>query len=398
MMNVGQQLEVSGSLYRGGTSRGAVIHLSDLPADAALRDEVILAIYGSPDARQIDGIGGAHPLTSKVALVRPSTRADCDVDYIFGQVHITEARIDYIGTCGNMISAVAAFAVDEDLVPAVEPATLIRIHDVNTATVVLATVRVAKGRAMVDGSTRIAGVSGTGSPIELDYSRAVGTVGRGVLPTGSTSDRLVLDDGTSLEVSMVDCGTAPVFVRAADLGLRGDESPAELEASASLIDTVAEVRGRAATLIGLAPDWRSANLLTPGVPKIYIVAPRHDNGSDPHAAHLLGRGFSMGRAHNAYAVSAAVATAVAVKIPGTLPAAVASPSIGDLVTIHTPEGSLDLIVDVKSSERTPHVERVSVVRTARRVASGTFLVPLTRIAATSIASPVPSPPSNVKAM
>ena len=186
------------AIVRGGTSKGVFIMRNELPADPALRDKAILAIYGSPDLRQIDGLGGADTLTSKLAIIGPPTREGADVDYTFGQVSITDPFVDYGGNCGNISSAVGPFAIDMGLVEPVEPVTTVRIHMTNTGSILAAQVPVRNGKAAVEGDFAIDGVPGTGARITLDWSDVVGGITGRLLPTGSPKDVIeALADSTA---------------------------------------------------------------------------------------------------------------------------------------------------------------------------------------------------------
>jgi 2-methylaconitate cis-trans-isomerase PrpF len=182
------------AIVRGGTSKGVFIMMNEYPEDPAKRDAVILAVYGSPDVRQIDGLGGADPLTSKHAIISPSTRPDADVDYTFAQVSIDKAFVDYRGNCGNISSAVGPFAIDEGMVAAVEPITTVRIRMTNCDRILLAQVPVKDGKAMVDGDYAIDGVPGTGAKIAMDWSAAVGAITGKLLPTGNAKDTIEVDE------------------------------------------------------------------------------------------------------------------------------------------------------------------------------------------------------------
>lgn len=186
------------AIVRGGTSKGVFIMRNELPADPALRDKAILAIYGSPDLRQIDGLGGADTLTSKLAIIGPPTREGADVDCTFGQVSITDPFVDYGGNCGNISSAVGPFAIDMGLVEPVEPVTTVRIHMTNTGRILTAQVPVRNGKAAVEGDFAIDGVPGTGARITLDWSDVVGGITGRLLPTGSPKDVIeALADSTA---------------------------------------------------------------------------------------------------------------------------------------------------------------------------------------------------------
>lgn len=211
-------------IMRGGTSKAIFLKKNDLPTDQKLRDKIILAIFGSPDVRQIDGLGGADPLTSKLAIIGPSTRPDADVEYTFAQVSFTDAYVDYSGNCGNISSAVAPFAIDESIVAATEPVTRVRIYNTNTGKMLYSDVQVKDGKARVTGDCKIDGVPGTGAEILMDFASTAGAATGKLLPTGNVTDFIETSHG-KLEVSMVDCANPCVFVRAKDIGMKGTESP-----------------------------------------------------------------------------------------------------------------------------------------------------------------------------
>jgi 2-methylaconitate cis-trans-isomerase PrpF len=378
----GDQLAIPSVLMRGGTSRGAFLRAEDLPRDPGLRDRVILAIYGSPDARQIDGIGGATSLTSKVALVSRSSRKDADVDYLFGQVRVDEPLVDYSGNCGNMLAAVGPFAVDEGLVPACEPRTRVRIHNVNTGQIVLADVPTVAGKAQTAGATTIAGVPGTGASIMLDFANAGGTLGRGLLPTGLPCEEIGVPDGRSYTVSIVDAGNPVVFVAANDLSLKVDALLGD-SFDCDLLETLEAIRGVAAVRLGLVEKAARAAGESPAIPKVYLVHEPVDfvdrfgrlvPGSE---LTLVARGLSMGRPHAAYAITVAVCTATAACIPGTVVAVRARRNSGEHdVRIGHPSGITPVEVEVDATLREdPELVRARVERTARRLMAGVSYVP-----------------------
>lgn len=237
------------SIMRGGTSKGVFLLETDLPKDKELRDKMILQIYGSPDLRQIDGLGGADSLTSKVAIIGPSTREDADVDYTFGQVSITDAFVDYGGNCGNISSAVGPFAIDHGMVAPVEPVTKVRIHMTNTGRILTAEVPVYKGKAKVEGDFSIDGVPGTGAKIVMDWSDSVGGITGSLLPTGKAKD-VIEAGGAKYTVSIVDAGNTVVFINAADLGITGVETPVQIDENGPLMERIEEIRGKACQMIG----------------------------------------------------------------------------------------------------------------------------------------------------
>lgn len=370
-------------IMRGGTSKGVFLLENDLPRDPRVRDRVILAIFGSPDPRQIDGLGGADSLTSKVAIIGPSSRPDADVDYTFGQVSITSPLVDYRGNCGNISSAVGPFAVDEGLVKAVEPVTAVRIFNTNTRKIIVAEVPVKDGKAAVKGDLAIDGVPGTGARITLNFLDAGGAVTGKLLPTGRVRDEVVLGDGTRLEVSLVDAANPVVFFRAADLGLSGVELPDEVNGNPQLLSRIEEIRCLAAEMLGLA-GRQEATAKSPAVPKIIFVSPpRTYRASDGRLIEegqvsLVARAMSMQKMHRAFAVTGGICTAVAARLAGTVVHEVFRPAAGDekVVRVGHPSGTMEFEVDVTyGADGTPRLEKAAVARTARRIMEGYVYVP-----------------------
>ncbi len=302
------------SIMRGGTSKGVFLLETDLPKDKELRDKMILQIYGSPDLRQIDGLGGADSLTSKVAIIGPSTREDADVDYTFGQVSITDAFVDYGGNCGNISSAVGPFAIDHGMVAPVEPVTKVRIHMTNTGRILTAEVPVYKGKAKVEGDFSIDGVPGTGAKIVMDWSDSVGGITGSLLPTGKAKD-VIEAGGAKYTVSIVDAGNTVVFINAADLGITGVETPVQIDENGPLMERIEEIRGKACQMIGLVKDWREAKKVTPYQPFFAMVSKPSDhkcfNGVQIGAedVDVVSRLTFMLKMHKAYPITGTVATA-----------------------------------------------------------------------------------------
>lgn len=212
-------------IMRSGTSKGIYLLSNDLPEDPEPRDKVILSIFGSPDSRQIDGLGGADPLTSKLAIISVSDREDADIDYTFGQVEIKKPYVDYSSNCGNISAGVGPFAIQQGLVRAVEPVTTVRIYNTNTKKVFVAEVPVKNGKPQVKGGYKVDGVPGTGARIGINMAGTIGAKTGRLLPTGNAMDTLDIKGFGLLPVSMLDAGSPMVFVRAKDLGLKGTESP-----------------------------------------------------------------------------------------------------------------------------------------------------------------------------
>jgi methylitaconate Delta-isomerase len=235
-------------IMRGGTSRGLFVRESDMPADAVARDRMILALFGTPDRRQIDGLGGADVLTSKFAMIGPPSRSDADVDYTFVQVGIGNPTLDYNGNCGNISAAVGPFSIEEGFVRVVEPITRVRIHNTNTGTVFTAEVPVVDGQPAVEGDAVVAGVPGTGASIMLDYSRTVGAVTGRFFPTGHVRDTIDVPGVGAIDVTLADVANPVAYVKASDLGLSGTESPEGLDANRELNALLEWIRCQAAVM------------------------------------------------------------------------------------------------------------------------------------------------------
>lgn len=366
---------------RGGTSRGAFLLREDLPADQGTLDSVVLSVYGSPDTRQINGLGGGDPLTSKVAVIAPSDRPDADVDYTFGQVGIEVGEVFWTGNCGNMSSAVGPFAIWRGLVSPVEPTTTVRIFNTNTNKVLTAEVQVRDGWVQEDGGTEIAGVPGTGSPILLDFGDCAGAMTGKLLPTGNRRDHVILGDGSEVSISIVDATTAFVFVGADDMRMTGTELPAEIDADPALLGRLEEVRSHAATLLGLVTEGQVAAQVSPSVPRVVVVSPPSDyrrvDGTEVagDSVAVVGRQLAMQRTHKTFAVTGTLCTAVAAAIPGTVVNAVARPTRTGSFDIGHPRGIVSAEVEVDDDGGDVLIRRASLVRTARIIMDGHAHVP-----------------------
>ena len=379
------QRRVRAVFVRGGTSRALVFHRRDLPELREAWDAIFLAALGSPDpyGRQLDGLGGGISSLSKVAVVGPSSRPGADVDYTFGQVEVTRAAVDYRGNCGNISSAIGPFAIDEALVPAREPNTVVRIHNTNTQKVIHAHVPVESGQAAVRGNFALDGVPGTGARIALDFLDPGGAVTGRLLPTGRAQDLLEVPELGSVSASLVDATNPMVFVRAQDLGLDGTERPEDLDGRPGLPARLEAIRAAAAVRMGLARTPEEASRTSTAVPKIAIVAPpaayRTLAGAtvESHAVDLVARIVSMGKVHRAFALTGAMCLAVAARIPGTLPheAGALGGGAGD-VRIGHPSGVLPIDSAIAAGpDGAPVAQTVTVYRTARRLMEGFVLVP-----------------------
>jgi 2-methylaconitate cis-trans-isomerase PrpF len=375
------------SLYRGGTSRGALILENDLPYPREIRDRILLRIFGSPDSRQIDGLGGATSLTSKALLVGPAEKPDLDVRMTFAQVGVKAPVVDWGGNCGNMTAAVAPFAIEAGLVEPREPTTLVRIFSVNTGLEVHAHVPVRDGQVQTEGDFVIAGVPRPGARIDLDWLRPGGAATGRVLPTGQRIDRVELSDGRQLDISVVDAANPVAFCEAGALGLIGTELPPEIESKPDVCRALEEIRSIAAEKIGIVPDRETATTTSPGLPKVAFVAPAQDyrtsDGVDVSVGEhdLQGRLMSMQTAHRSYGGAAAICTAVASRIDGTVVERCRKTGADDpeFVRIAHPSGVMDVRVEMESSGGNHEVLSARIGRTARRIMSGVAYVPASLI-------------------
>lgn len=324
-------------LMRGGTSKGPFFLASDLPADAAERDDVLMRVMGTPDPRQINGIGGAHPLTSKVAVVSPSTHPDTDVDYLFLQVGVGEAFVTDKQNCGNMLAGVGPFAVERGLVPVAGERTDVRIRLVNTGETATATFSTPGGHVAYAEPILLSFASPTGKPL---------------LPTGN-----VVDVFDGLEATCIDNGMPTVVMRAVDLGVSGYESPAELEANKTLTTCIAAIRKQALAAMGLGD--------APSLPKISLLAAPRDGGT------VSTRTFIPVRVHEAIGVLGAVSVATALLLPGAVGAELAR--VDGPIRLEHPTGSVDVSVelDPEAPADRPRTRSAGLVRTARKLFEGT---------------------------
>lgn len=374
-------------IVRGGTSKGVFFRENDLLAPGPERDAFILRAFGSPDLRQIDGLGGANSLTSKVAIVGASARADADVDYTFGQVSFAASVIDWRGNCGNLSSAAGLFAVDMAMTKAAEPFTTVRIYNTNTNKIIRAKVPVKAGKTLSDGDYVIPGVPGSGAKITLDFLDPVGTVTHKLLPTGKVTDVVDLGEKGCFEVSMVDAGNPTVFLKAEQLGLRGTELPTEVEAMPAVLALIEEIRSIMAERSGIVADRAEATALSPAIPKIGFVSPAADFVNPDgvmirkEEMDLVGRLCSMQKMHRAYMVTGGVATGAAARIKGSVVWQMLSEAgrCKESVNIGHPYGIMDVDVHLRHDGNAGYdesfVESVGIGRTARMILEGRVYVP-----------------------
>ena len=336
---------------RGGTSKGLYFLADDLPADSAERVDLLLRVMGSPDPRQIDGVGGAHPLTSKVAVVAPSALPGIDIDYLFLQVMVDKAIVTDKQNCGNILAGIGPFAVERGLVPARGDQTSVRIRMVNTDGIVTATFPTPGGRPRYDGDTAIDGVPGTAAAVVLDFEDS-GAAG-GVFPTGNVTDVF-----GGVPVTCVDNGMPVVVVAAASFGKTGQETVAELEGDEELNKRVQDLRLEAGKAMGLGDVSGTT------VPKISLVAP------PAHGGTISTRTFIPVRVHESIGVLGAVSVGTAIVVPGAVGHDLAVLGGGSRLSVEHPSGALQVEVELDTSVTPPKVIRSGVVRTARKLFDG----------------------------
>jgi 4-oxalomesaconate tautomerase len=355
------QTAIPCTVMRGGTSKGLYFLKSDLPADEATRDAVLLAAMGSPDLRQIDGMGGAHPLTSKVAVVSPPSRPDADVDYLFLQVVVDEARVDPGQNCGNLLAGIGPFAIEQGLFPSRDGVTEVRIHMLNTGAVAVAAIQTPGGVVRYDGEARIDGVPGTAAPIPTDFMDVAGSTCGALLPTGNARDVV-----EGIEVTCIDNGMPVVVMRAADFGKTGYETPEALEADSALKARVERVRLAVGPLMNLGDVARKT------VPKMCLVA------APQHGGIICTRNFIPHRVHEAIGVLGAVSVATACVVPGSVAAEVAG--IADVTSVKSlevehPTGFFTVEMEITLEDGAVKVHRSALLRTARKLMRGEVYVP-----------------------
>ena len=346
---------------RGGTSKGLYFLARDLPADSAERDDLLLRVMGSPDPRQIDGVGGAHPLTSKVAVLAPSAVPGVDVDYLFLQVMVDKAIVTDKQNCGNILAGVGPFAVERGLVPARGDQTSVRIRMVNTDGIVTATFPTPGGRPRYDGDTVIDGVPGTAAAVVLEFEASPagdhGDAASSVFPTGNVTDVF-----GGIPVTCVDNGMPVVVVAAASFGKTGYEPVAELEGDEDLNKRVQELRLEAGKAMGLGDVSGTT------VPKISLVAP------PAHGGTISTRTFIPVRVHESIGVLGAVSVGTAIVVPGAVGHDLAVLDGGSRLSVEHPSGALQVEIELDATTTPPKVIRSGVVRTARKLFDG-FVFP-----------------------
>ncbi|MBD1381091.1 2-methylaconitate cis-trans isomerase PrpF family protein [Metabacillus arenae] len=354
-------------VMRGGTSKGVFLNFENMPADRLLWDDFLLDIMGSPDRRQIDGLGGANSLTSKAAIIKKSDLEKIDVEYTFAQISIENQLVDYKGNCGNISSAVGPYAIGQGLVRAIEPITTVRIYNTNTKKVIIAEVEVENGKVKTDGKCSIPGVPGTGSPIYLSFTNAEGAVSGKVFPTGNSIDAIQTSSG-HINVSIIDVANPLVFVHAPDVGLIGSELPHEF--TQEKLTELEEIRSIAAEMCKFAPK-EDATKKSPAVPKMTIISPPMDYmdvmGVERKASDMdcTVRMMSMQKPHQALAITGAICTTAGAFLNNTILSEIITVN-QEVVRLAHPAGIMQTKVDLIAG----HINAIKVARTARTILEG----------------------------
>ena len=349
------------TLMRGGTSKGLFFHERDLPANRELRDRVLLAAMGSPDVRQIDGVGGAHPLTSKIAVIRASSVAHADVDYLFLQVVVDKAEVSDSQNCGNILAGVGPWAIENGLVPVAGEVTPVRIHMLNTQSIAVAYVSTPGGAVEYEGEARIDGVPGSAAAIPLEFLDVAGSSCGALLPTVAAVDQV-----NGVCVTCIDNGMPVVVLRAADFGLSGEETPEQLESNAELKSKIEAIR------LAVGPRMNLGDVTKKTVPKMCLVAPPKQGGA------ISTRTFIPHRVHESIGVLGAVSVATACMTPGSVAAQIAQLPGGGAtqrIDVEHPTGFFTVDMEVTVAAGRVEVRRSALLRTARKLMSGEVFVP-----------------------
>ncbi|MBZ8132388.1 2-methylaconitate cis-trans isomerase PrpF family protein [Afifella sp. IM 167] len=371
-------------IMRGGTSKAVFLKEADLPQDEDARRRLILRVFGSPDRRQIDGLGGADPLTSKLAIIGPppADRPEAQLTYTFGQVEIDTPEIDWRSLCGNISSAVGAYAIEEGMVAPSQPLTRVTVFNTNLGRLLSVEVPITDGHPAERGDYVVPGVPGSGARISVDFADTAGAATGALLPTGNPVDRLDVPGIGSIEASLVDIGNAHVFVRARDLGLKGTETAAEIDQDTALRARLEAIRGAGAERMGMIAEAAQSRRDSPATPILGVVSEPADYRNDiagttvrAHEVDLVSRLQFMQQTHKTYAGTSTVCTGVASRIPGTLVHQVARQRNEPSLRIGHPAGVIETETVVEPVAGGFSVHRATLGRTARRILEGTVYVP-----------------------
>lgn len=349
-------------VMRGGTSKGLYFQAEDLPTDKKTRDAVLLSAMGSPDAREIDGMGGGHPLTSKVAVIKKSGRPEIDIDYLFLQVWPDRAEVSDQQNCGNILAGVAPFAIETGLIKAEDGITSVRIWMENTESVATAHVQTPVGHVRYDGDARIDGVPNSHAPINIDFEDVAGSSCGSLLPTGNA-----IDEVNGVRVTCIDNGMPVVCLNASDFGLTGDETPAQIEANSQVRERIEAIR------LAVGPMMNLGDVANKTVPKMSLLSPAKSGGA------ISTRTLIPHRVHEAIGVLGAVSVATACLVPGSIANEIANLKSNDegatLVEVEHPTGFFTVSMNVQIIDGAVEVKKSALLRTARLLMRGQVYVP-----------------------
>ncbi|BAZ81273.1 4-oxalomesaconate tautomerase [Sphaerospermopsis kisseleviana CS-549] len=353
------QIGIPCLFMRGGTSRGPYFIKQDLPSDEISRNNVLLAVMGSPDERQINGIGGGTTLTSKVAILSPSQHLWADVDYLFAQVNVLQPKVDFAPSCGNILAGVGPAAIERNLVAAVDGKTTVKIHAVNTGSLIEAVVCTPGGQVTYEGNTVIDGVPGSAAPILLNFMKIVGSKTGKLLPTGYTSEEI-----EGVQVTCIDVAVPMAIAQAQAFGKTGYETKTELDADTAFLQKIEVIRRLAGERMGLG------NVANSVIPKFAIIAPPRQGGS------ITSRYFVPDTCHAAHAVTGAICVASSTLLPGSVADGIAkvTDSQQQNIIIEHPSGKLEISLVIHQEGSEIVIERAGVIRTARLLFSGNVYV------------------------
>ncbi len=379
----GEQTEIRCVQLRGGTSKGLYLRPEDLPPEGPARDGLLSRLEGAPDVLEIDGLGGSRPITSKIGIVSKSTRKDADVDYTFAQVDINSNVVIYSANCGNISSGVGPFAIDEGIVKATEGMTQVRIYNTNTHSVIIAQVPVKDGKAAVDGDYSVPGIPGTGAEIAMNWAGTVGAKTGKLLPTGNPTDKIKLESGKEIEISIVDAANPMVFGHAEDFGISGSELVDAINNNTDFINLVKEVRGKGAALIGMCKDWKQVDTESPGLPIFAALAAPADyktiNGDTAKASDLDARVrvVFMNQLHESVPGTGSICLTAASRVKDSVVEKVSAKRDAAKFLIGHPSGVTPGRVKSSETKDAPfvHFDELGFSRTARRLMSCTALIP-----------------------
>lgn len=383
------QTRIPAVYMRGGTSKGVFFRADSLPSDPAERDRILLRVIGSPDPyeKQTDGMGGATSSTSKVVLVGPSSRPDCDVDYLFGAVSIDKPVIDWSGNCGNLTSAVGPFAIAQGLVDTpVDGTATVRIWQANINARIIAHVPVKNGEVEEDGDFALDGVTFPAAEIRIEFLDPGGSddgdeLSDGMFPTGNVVDTIDVPGYGTYRLTLINAGNPAIFISAEDLGLKGSEMQRDINDDAALLAKCEAIRAHAAMRMGLARTPQEVTELRPHTPKLAFVSlPRAYTASsgkqvEPAMVDINARILSMGKLHHAMTGTGAVAIAVAAAIPGTVVNALMAGNQAEQIRFGHPSGVMRVGAEAEQCNGTWVVSKAIMSRSARRLMEGYVLVP-----------------------